>query len=302
MSATVSTEPSVVSPDRPASVVPPSRRRRRVRSRAGRSVAWLVLFALALSTTYPIAFVVFSALKSNAAYTRSAVGIPTSPTLANFRAVWSQADVGRLSLNSLWVVVGAVLVILAVSIPAGWALASMRFRLRSTVLLGVIGMMMLPAGVLMIPIFTVVKDIGQINHRLGLILVYASLHAPFATYLMTATMQGIPDEIVEAAAVDGAGPFTALRKIVLPLTKPAILTVVTLVFLWLWNEFLFALIILQNPAQRTLMVGIASLQNQFSTPPTLLAAGMVFAMIPALTVFVVFQRNLARGITAGSLR
>jgi ABC-type glycerol-3-phosphate transport system permease component len=211
-------------------------------------------------------------------------------------------DVGRLALNSLIVVCAAVAVIVLVSMPAGWALASMRFPLRRVTLLGVIGMMMLPAGVLMIPVFTVVKDLGLVNNRLGLILVYASLHAPFATYLMTATMRGIPGEIVEAAQLDGCGPLGVLVRVVLPLTRPAVLTVITLTFLWLWNELLFALIILQDPAQRTLIVGVATLQNQFSTSPTLLAAAMVFAMLPALAVFAVFQRRLTVGVTAGAVR
>jgi raffinose/stachyose/melibiose transport system permease protein len=228
--------------------------------------------------------------------------VPTSPTLANFTAVWSQADVGRLALNSLIVVCAAVAVIVLVSMPAGWALASMRFPLRRVTLLGVIGMMMLPAGVLMIPVFTVVKDLGLVNNRLGLILVYASLHAPFATYLMTATMRDIPREIVQAAEVDGCGPLGTLVKVVLPLTRPTVMAVITLTFLWLWNELLFALIILQNATQRTLIVGIAALQNEFSTPPTLLAAGMVFAMLPALAVFVVFQRRMTVGLTAGAVR
>jgi ABC-type glycerol-3-phosphate transport system permease component len=278
----------------------PARRRHRWQVR--RSVLSAVLFVLALSTTYPVVFALFSALKSAAQYARSSLGVPTSPTLANFTAVWSQVDVGRLALNSLIVVCAAVAVIVLVSVPAGWALASMRFPLRRVTLLGVIGMMMLPAGVLMIPVFTVVKDLGLVNNRLGLILVYASLHAPFATYLMTATMRDIPQEVVQAAEVDGCGPLGTLVKIVLPLTRPTVLTIITLTFLWLWNELLFALIILQNAGQRTLIVGIAALQNEFSTPPTLLAAGMVFAMLPALAVFVFFQRRLTVGLTAGAVR
>jgi len=281
---------------------PRARARRRHRWQVRRSVLSAVLFVLALSTTYPVVFALFSALKSAAQYARSSLGVPTSPTLANFTAVWSQVDVGRLALNSLIVVCAAVAVIVLVSMPAGWALASMRFPLRRVTLLGVIGMMMLPAGVLMIPVFTVVKDLGLVNNRLGLILVYASLHAPFATYLMTATMRDIPQEVVQAAEVDGCGPLGTLVKIVLPLTRPTVLTIITLTFLWLWNELLFALIILQNAGQRTLIVGIAALQNEFSTPPTLLAAGMVFAMLPALAVFVFFQRRLTVGLTAGAVR
>jgi raffinose/stachyose/melibiose transport system permease protein len=296
MSVTSAGTPAVTGRQRPA----PARRPHRWQVR--RWVLWALLFVLALSTTYPVVFALFSALKSASQYARSSLGVPISPTLSNFTAVWSQVDVARLALNSLVVVCAAVAVIVLVSMPAGWALASMRFPLRRVTLLGVIGMMMLPAGVLMIPVFSVVKDLGLVNNRLGLILVYASLHAPFATYLMTATMRDIPREVVQAAEVDGCGPLGTLVKIVLPLTRPTLLTIITLTFLWLWNELLFALIILQGTGQRTLIVGIAALQNEFSTPPTLLAAGMIFAMLPALAVFVFFQRRLTVGLTAGAVR
>jgi ABC-type glycerol-3-phosphate transport system permease component len=210
--------------------------------------------------------------------------------------------VARLSWNSLVVVVAAVALVVVAATLAGWALASMRFPLRRLALLGVIGMMMLPASVLMIPIFGVVRDLGLVNHRLGLVLVYASLHTPFATYLLTSYMQGIPRELEEAATCDGAGPVRVFWQIAVPISRPAILTVVTLTFLWLWNELLFGLLILQDPANRMLMVGLATLQGQSSTEVPLLAAGMLLTMLPALGVFVLFQRNLAVGITAGSVK
>jgi ABC-type glycerol-3-phosphate transport system permease component len=224
------------------------------------------------------------------------------PTGASISQAWFQGAVARTALNSAVVVIAAVVIIVVASSMAGWALATMRFRLRTLTNIGVLGMMMMPPSMLLIPIFGVVKGLGLVNSRTGLILVYAAMHIPFATYLMSAYMRSIPLELLEAAEVDGASAARTFRSVGLPLARPAVLTVATLTFLWLWNELLFGLVILQDPNKRTLMVGLSTLQGQFSTPAPLLAAGMLLSMTPTLVVFVVFQRNLASGLVAGALK
>jgi len=273
----------------------------------GRSRRWLagpmiLLIALAVSTIYPIVFVVFTAFKTPEEYARSTLAPPSDPTTEYLHRAWTDGKVADLAVNSLIVVVCAVLLILVASATAGWALASMRFPLRGLTLFGIVAMMLLPPSVLMIPVFGVVRELGLVNDYLGLVLVYASLHIPFATYLMTSYLRGIPRELTEAATCDGAGAVRVFTAVALPLARPALLTVATLTFLWLWNELLFGLLILQAPERRTLMVGLASLQGQFSTDPPLLAAGMLLTMLPAVLVFVLFQRNLASGLTAGSVK
>lgn len=276
--------------------------RRPTRGRAKRLIPSVLLLPIACSTIYPIVFVVFTALKTNSDYQTNVLGPPRHVTLSFIRQAWNSGQIARTSLNSLEVVVPAIVLIVITSSLAGWALASMRFRGRRLMLLGVIGMMLLPPAVLMVPIFSVVHDLGLLNEKPGLSLVYASLHAPFATYLMTSYMQSIPRELEEAARVDGAGPWRFFLRVALPLSRPAVLTVVTLTFLWLWNEFLFGLILLQDEPRRILMVSLSALQGEFSTGPSLLAAGMLLAMLPTLAVFVIFQRNLASGLTAGAVK
>jgi multiple sugar transport system permease protein len=263
---------------------------------------WAVAAVLCLSTIYPIVFVACTAFKTPPEYGRSATSVTFKPTTASLAQAWNQGDVARTALNSAIVVIGAVVVIIIASSMAGWALATMRFRLRTITSIGVLGMMMMPPAMLLIPLFGVVKALGLVNNWAGLILVYASMHIPFATYLMSSYMRGIPSELIHAADVDGAGPLRTFYSIGLPIARPAVLTVATLTFLWLWNELLFGLVILQDPAKRTLMVGLATLQGQFSTPAPLLAAGMLLSMLPALIVFVIFQRNLASGLVAGALK
>jgi multiple sugar transport system permease protein len=185
---------------------------------------------------------------------------------------------------------------------AGFAIAHLRFPGRAILLIGIIGLMAVPAAVLMIPLYRTVGQLGLIDTYPGLILTYAALNLPFSIYLVASYGAGLPREILEAARVDGAGLWATFRRIAVPLSYPALATLVTLNFLWLWNELLFGLLILQDPAKRTLQVGLATLQGQHTTPIPLLAAGLLVSLGPVLIVFFASQRNLARGLTAGAVK
>jgi ABC-type glycerol-3-phosphate transport system permease component len=162
--------------------------------------------------------------------------------------------------------------------------------------------MMLPSSTIMIPLFRTVQQLHLLDRVAGLTLVYCALQLPFSTYLMSTYFRRVPKEVVEAARVDGAGPWRTLVEVCLPLVRPGLLTLVTLNFLWLWNELLYALLINQNNSHRTLMVGLALLNGEHSTAVPLIAAGLVFALVPPLVVFGFFQRNLAEGVTAGAVK
>lgn len=264
--------------------------------------AFGVLALMAVSAIYPLVFVGMTAFKTEAGYARDPVGPPSPPTLEFLGRALEAGRVVDYTLNSLLVVSAAVAIVVAVACPAGFALARLRFPGRTVLLVGIIGLMTIPAAVLMIPLFRLVGQIGLVNSYLGLILVYATLNLPFSIYLVAAYVSGLPREILEAAEVDGASLFGQLRSIVLPLSLPAVATIITLVFLWLWNELLFGLLILQDPDMRTLTVGLATLQGQHTTPVPLLAAGLLISMGPVLVVFLVAQRHLARGLTAGAVK
>jgi ABC-type glycerol-3-phosphate transport system permease component len=162
--------------------------------------------------------------------------------------------------------------------------------------------MVLPPTALMIPIFKVILEAGLLNQRLGLILVYAALGLPFSIYLLASFMKSIPSELLNAARVDGAGPLRILWSVVLPLVFPGLLTLITLNFLFFWNEFLFSLVILQSEANRTIMVGIAQFSGHFGKNFSIVCTGLLLSMVPPLLIFVFFQRSLARGLTAGAVK
>jgi ABC-type glycerol-3-phosphate transport system permease component len=264
--------------------------------------AWLLLGILTLLSVYPFVFVSFTALKTRRAYAADPVGPPWEPTLEYLeRALTSGNMLGYLA-NSLIVVGAAVLLLLIIASMAGYALSILKFRGSGLILLGIVCLLAVPAAVVMIPLYRTVGELGLMNSHLGLTLTYTALQLPFSIYLMTNFFNGLPREIVEAAEMDGAGRFHVFRTIGLPLSVPALSAMAVLNFLWLFNELLFGLLIMQDDANRTLPVGLATLQGQNTTPVPLLASGLLISLVPVLVVFFIAQRELARGLTVGAVK
>ena len=280
-------------------------KRGRLRSlgrRASSGAVWLCLAALAVSTIYPLFFLASTALRTKEDYGASPGGFPTSLTTDNVSEAFSAAHIGTYALNSLLVVVPAVLIITVFAALAAYALVHFNFPLSKPVLLVVVALMAVPPTVILIPIFKVVLDANLLNHRLGLVLVYAALNLPFSIYLLASFMKSVPTELLNAAKIDGAGAIRTLWSVVLPLVRPGLLTLLTLNFLFLWNEFLYSLVLLQNEENRTIMVGIAQLQGRLAKNYGVVSAGLLLSMIPPLLIFAFFQRDLARGLTAGAVK
>lgn len=296
MSATLPTPALAEGPFRASSAA------RRLGRRLARAVAWLFLAALAASALYPLFFLAATALRTTADYKSSPGGLPSELTTQNISEAFSAAHMGTFALNSLFVVVPAVILITVISCLAAYALIHFHFPLRKTALVFVVALMALPPTALLIPIFKVVLDAGLLNQRLGLVLVYSALNLPFSIYLLASFMKSVPTELLNAARIDGAGVLRTLWSVVIPLVRPGILTLLTLNFLFLWNELLFSLVILQSEANRTIMVGIAQYQGHFGKNFGLISASLLLSMIPPLLIFAFFQRDLARGLTAGAVK
>ena len=275
---------------------------RRIRVRPGRVAIFLALAAVAVTTIYPLVFMVLTALKGEAEYIHNPYGLPRGPTLANFGNAWTYGKFGQYIGNSAVVVVAAVVASWAVCSMAGYALSHLRFRGRRLMFFAILGSMMIAPQVIIIPLYSMLNSIGLLNMRVGLILVYVTLATPFGTYLMTSYLRSVPRELVEAAQVDGAGHFQILWSVMLPIAKPALVTLGIFNFLWMWNELLFSLLILQNDEVRTLMVGVANLRGQYTTNIPYLSAGLFLAATPVLIVFLIFQTQLSKGMTLGAVK
>lgn len=207
--------------------------------------------------------------------------------------------VGQQLLNSTLVCAGAIAIILFVSSLAGFALAKLTFRFSPVVLLGIVGAMLIPLQSIIIPAYINASNWHLLSGYWAAILVYAALGTPFATFLMTSYFRGIPDELVEAAVVDGLSYANVFRRIALPLAVPALITIVVLQFIQIWDDLLVGLLFLQDQNYRTITVGLGALASGRTTDVTVLMAGSIISAIPAIVVYLIFQKQLVNGLTAG---
>lgn len=271
--------------------------------RRERKILWAAavpMALLALSCLYPIWFAVNNALKDNRGYVLDRFGWVADPTLANFVTAWGRARFSEYFLNSVVVTGGAVAVLLITASLAGFALAVLRFPFRRLVFVVILASLMIPVQVVLVPFYQTIIGLGLLNSRIGLILSYTAFFLPFSIYLMTAFYAALPRELTEAARVDGARFWQVWWFVMLPMGRPALITLGILNTLYCWNDVLISLLVLQR--ERTLMVGITALRGEYSTNVPLLAAGIVLAAAPIVAIYLIFQRRIVAGIAAGAVK
>jgi ABC-type glycerol-3-phosphate transport system permease component len=259
--------------------------------------AFLVL--ICLSALYPLYFIVSTAIRSNAAYQLDPTGFPSHPTLGALRAILFHQPLPRWMWNSFLVTLSSVAVSTFIALLAAYAAVFGRFRGHRLFLSTSVALMVVPPVTLLVPMFVLMVDTGFINHLQSVIIFYTGLLVPFAIFFLTNFFRTVPQELIEAASSEGAGPFTVLRRIVLPLSGAATFTLVIVQAIWVWNELLIALVFLQNESSRTVMAGLAQFQGRFATNEPLVLAGALVSIAPVVVLYLSGQRFFVRGLTAG---
>jgi multiple sugar transport system permease protein/raffinose/stachyose/melibiose transport system permease protein len=255
---------------------------------------YLVLALITVVMLYPFYYMGFNGFRSLDQY-YAGHGF----SLASWRNLFKTLPVGRQLLNSTIITLSAIALILAVSTTAGYAFAVLRYRFSRLVFLLIIAAMMVPMQSIIAPEFVNLANIGFINHRYGAIVVYAALGAPFATFLMTVYFRRIPEDVIEAALVDGLGYGRVFLRIMLPLALPAMFAIAVLQFIQVWDDLLVGLLFLQSPDVRPITVGLATIPSQHLLDVPLLMAGSLISALPAVIVYLIFQRSLISGLTMG---
>ncbi|NRG16320.1 carbohydrate ABC transporter permease [Rhizobiales bacterium] len=215
--------------------------------------------------------------------------------------LFTQFNFGRYLLVSAIVSIGTVLITLSFSVPGAYAVSRLRFKGRDFLARSVLLIYMVPAIVLVIPLYAVFSQLGLRNSLTGLLIVYPATTIPVALYMLQGYFRGLPSELEEAGLMDGLTRLGVIWKITLPLSLPALASVSLYVFMIAWNEFLFAYMFLDDPAIFTLSRGVVSL-NSSEVPRQHLMAGAVVATVPVLVIFLWFERFLVQGLTAGSVK
>ncbi len=262
--------------------------------RPKRVLLFMVMALGAVVMLYPFYFMLDSSLR-----TREQFQSGEGHSLESWKVLSDQLPVGQQLMNSMIVCILSIAIIVAVSTTAGFAFAKLNYRGSTVVFLGIVAALLIPMQSIIIPAYTNIAQLNLLTTYWGAVLVYAALGTPFATFLMTVYFRSLPDELVEAAIVDGLHYRGVFFRIALPLAVPAMVTVMVLQFIQIWCDLLIGLLFLQNPEQRTITVGLGALSAGRVTDIPVLMAGSLVSAIPAVIVYLIFQRQLVNGLTAG---
>jgi len=265
----------------------------------GRHAVLLLFSALAL---FPLYFMIASALKTNSDFADNQLGPPHHVVFSTFHSAVSGGDMGRWLLNSLLITAAAVIVSTALAAAAAYPLSLMRWRPGRWLLTLLIALMVVPPIVLIIPLFQMMSDAHQLNTYRGVIVIYTGIMLPFSTFLLVSFFSTIPRSLLEAARMDGASAWRTFIRVVLPLSVPALVTVVVVQALWVWNEVLIAVVFLQKDTLRTLMVGLTLFKSRYQVDVPVVMAGMLVATLPMFLLYLGGQRFFIRGLTAGGVK
>jgi len=264
------------------------------KSTIGRWVVFGVMVAIAAVMLYPFVVMIVTSLKSETQFL-SGSGF----SWLSWKDLSSTIPVGQEIFSSTIICSASIFLILLVGLPAGFAFAKLHFRASTAVFLVIVSAMMVPLQAILMPEFVNITKLGLTSGYTGAILVYAALGTPFSVFLFTTYFRGVPDELIEAGIIDGLGYFGALWRLVIPIAIPAIATVTVLQFIQIWDDLLVGLLFIQNTSDRPITVGLAVLAAGRTTSIPELMAGSLISALPAMIVYLIFQRFLVKGLTMG---
>lgn len=259
------------------------------------------LLALAALTLAPLLWMVSASLMpAGDANTSPPPLLPRRVTFEHYAALFQRLDLGRAFLNSAVIAVTGTAVSTLINAMAGYAFAKLRFRGRDRVFQALLAAMVVPAQVAMLPLFLELEALGLVNTPLGVMVPYLS--SVFGIFLVRQYALGIPDDLLDAARIDGAGELRIFTGIVMPVIRPVLVTLAAFSFLAAWNDFLWPLIVLSDAATFTLPVALANLGGEHIQDTELMMAGAVVTVLPVIVLFLALQRFYTRGVTAGSVK
>lgn len=277
---------------------------------------YLSLALLAITVLVPVAWVFLASLKENREFYGNPWSLPQGLYFKNFAEAWGKAKMGEYMLNSVIVTATALVLLLAIALPAAYCLARFKFRGRKIINTMFVTGLFINVNYIVVPIFLMLKDADVflnsifgsgflLNNLFVLALVYASTALPFTIYLLSSYFVTLPFDFEEAAYIDGAGYFSTMLKIIFPMARPSIITVILFNFLSFWNEYIVSLTLLSAAGgKKTLPVGLINLMQgqQAKAQYGIMYAGLVLVMLPTLILYILVQKKLTEGMTVGGVK
>ena len=266
--------------------------------------AWTPLVGIyAIITLYPLVWMVFQSLKSDQEFYMNQYAPPIDPLWENYSSAWEKANFAAYFKNSIIVTVFSLIILIFVCTMAAYAFSKIKFKGRGLLLGLLIAVLFLPSTVLNFPVYTIVKQLGIDNTYLGLIGPYVCGSIPISIIVLKSAYDGIPNEIAEAAKIDGCNEFQTWRLVMLPLVKSAVATITILAFIAIWNEYQWALISISDANLYTLPVGISHVASKiYSFGYGTVFAGMVMVTIPVILLYLFLQKQFVRAMSAGAVK
>lgn len=265
------------------------------------ALLWLALMAGALLMLFPIYWMFATAVRPHQEiFAALATLLPSHLTWQHFSAVWSHYPLALWVANSLIIAIAGVILTVAINLLCGYTFAKFRFPGRNILFFAILGALMVPIQVILVPEFLIVSWLGLLNTHLGVILPRAA--EAFGIFMVRQFMVSIPDELLEAARLDGAGEFSIFLRIVLPLSRPVIAVLVIFTFMWRWNDFAWPLVVLTDQSQFTLPLGLNLLRGETNPDWGDIMSVALLSLLPMLAIFLAFQRYLIQGISSTGLK
>ena len=257
----------------------------------------------ALVIAFPFFLILVNSFKSPAEYNATGpLTLPTSLYFDGIAAFWERVDFPRKVWNSVWISGTVAIFAVLISVLNAFAIGIGRVRGRTWVIVAFLLANLLPQEALLYPLYFIFKQVGLYNNPWSVVIVFTVIQSAFGTYLLASVFGTFPKEILEAAALDGAGRWRTLWGVIVPISRPTLSVLLIFFFIWTWNEFLIPLTFLVDNDNQTVPVAISVLQGDRLMDVTTTSASALLGVIPTLIFFLIFQRTLTRGITAGAVK
>lgn len=275
----------------------------RLTMRMRRTLFACFLFALLTLTLLPFAWLIVSSFKTNnEIFVGVPYALPQQWNWENYVIAWQRGNFGRLFLNSTIIAVSVVILSLVINCPAGFAFAKLRFRGNNILFYLCLFGLTIPIQAIIVPLYQLLQQMGLINTLLGVILVQVGSGVPFGLFIMRNFFRSLPDELVDAARIDGCGNFQIFGQVLLPLAIPAVLALTIISALGTWNDFFLPLVVLITSDVQTVPLGLVRFADQYSSEQRLIFSGTVISFLPIVILYVIAQKHFVQGLTQGALK
>ncbi|WP_206669821.1 carbohydrate ABC transporter permease [Paenibacillus luteus] len=267
-----------------------------------RFLIFIVLAVIAFMAMYPLFYMAISSMKPTIEYIKHPMGLPKTWYFDNFIALIYRFSLVRLFGNTLVYVGLSLVASLALSIPAAYAFAKLKFKYRNGFYIIMIATMTIPGITFIIPNYLLMSKIGWTDHIISVVTIWSVSAIPSTVFLLTSLMRAMPDEVLEAIKIDGAKYHQAMFKVILPMSLPGVVTVSIFNATNWWNDLLTPLIYLQSDGLKTVTVAVATVLNRFSSDYPLLLSGLLLASLPPIAIYIIFQSYIRKGLVIGAVK